>query len=90
MGIEFGTVSIYKKNGNDVQCIINGSIPHEEMKKCLDKFIELYVLCQECKYPEMVLRIRKEKVTGKCDSCGARCNLDNDHKIAKFIVSNPP
>lgn len=27
---------------------------------------------------------------GKCDSCGNLSDLDNKHKMAQFILKNPP
>jgi len=38
----------------------------------------------------MAMRVRKGIVCAKCDSCGARVDLDNVHKIATYIIKNPP
>jgi len=56
----------------------------------LDKFIEKYVLCPKCTYPEMNIKVKKGIVHGNCDSCGNATTLDNIHKMAQFIVKNPP
>lgn len=75
---------------NEGQSVINGSFTEPEMRKHLDKFIEKYVLCSNCKYPEMVLRIKHGSVAGACNSCGTRSVLDNQHKLAAYILKNPP
>ncbi|EGR30622.1 hypothetical protein IMG5_127620 [Ichthyophthirius multifiliis] len=90
MGIEYGSQIIFKEKGNDVSTIINGSFKEEQLQKTLDKFIEKYVLCPKCKYPEFVLRVKQNTVCGKCDSCGERAKCDNTHKFASYIIKNPP
>lgn len=72
MGIEFGALTTYKEKGTEVSCIINGNKPYDDVKIVLDKFIDMYILCTKCKYPEMVLRVKKGDVGGKCDACGER------------------
>jgi len=57
----------------------------------LDKFIEHYLICNECSDPEIFLKVKGGKVVGKCDACGAdKNNIDNTHKITKYILQNPP
>src|SRR5689334_14092113 len=51
---------------NENQGVINGSFAEPEMRKLLDKFIEKYVLCPRCKYPEMVLEIKNGQIGGAC------------------------
>ncbi|EAS01319.2 domain found in IF2B/IF5 protein (macronuclear) [Tetrahymena thermophila SB210] len=90
MGFELGSQIIYKEKGNDVTTIINGAFKEDILQKQLDKFIQKYVLCPKCTYPEFVLRVRQGLVSGKCDSCGERAKCDNAHKFAAYIVKNPP
>jgi translation initiation factor 5 len=45
------------KNENDVTCIINGAFQEDAVRKFLDKFIEKYILCPSCKYPEMFIKV---------------------------------
>jgi translation initiation factor 5 len=86
ISIEFGSIYSYKEKGSEVSCIVKGNIPENEMLKCLDKFIDKYVLCPGCNYPEMNLRVRKDQVCGQCGSCGKKSIVDSMHKIARFIV----
>lgn len=84
MGYELGSQT------HDSSGIINGDFKEPELRKLLDKFIEKYVMCPGCTYPEMVLKIKKETITGSCNSCGKKAVLDNAHKLAAHIVKNPP
>lgn len=90
LGHELGSQTIFKEKGNDVTTIINGSFTEDEIKKSMDKFIEKYLLCPKCKYPELVLRVKSKVVGGKCNACGGRFDVDNVHKFAAYIVKNPP
>ena len=38
----------------------------------------------------MVLKIKHGSVGGACNSCGTRSVLDNAHKLAAYILKNPP
>jgi translation initiation factor 5 len=90
LGHEVGTLTLFKENKNEITSIINGAFNEEELRKHLDKFIEKYVICPNCKLPEMVLKVRKNNVCGSCNSCGAKPILDNIHKLTAFILKNPP
>lgn len=90
LGHELGSQTIYKEKGKDVTTVINGTFNDDLFRTTLDKFIEKYVLCQKCKYPEMILLVRKGVISGRCNACGAKSDLDNTHKLAAFIIKNPP
>lgn len=38
----------------------------------------------------MILLVRKGIISGRCNACGAKSDLDNAHKLAAFIIKNPP
>ncbi len=38
----------------------------------------------------MVMKVKKGLVTGSCNSCGHKANLDNVHRLAAYILKNPP
>lgn len=90
LGHELGSQTIFKEKGHDVTSIINGAFTEDEIRKSMDKFIEKYALCPKCKYPELVLRVKKGVACGKCNACGGRFDVDNVHKFAAFIIKNPP
>ena len=90
LGHELGSQTIYKEKGNEITTVINGTFNDELFRTTMDKFIEKYICCQKCKYPEMVLSVKKGIISGRCNACGTRNDLDNGHKLAAFIVKNPP
>merc|ERR1711977_547763 len=59
-------------------------------QQLLDKFIDLYVLCDNCHLPEIDLYVKKGVIQGACKACGWRGDLDNMHKLATYIQKNPP
>jgi len=58
MGHELGSQTTCKGKGNDIDYIINGSFTDPEIKTMIDKFIEKYVICEKCTYPEITLKIK--------------------------------
>jgi len=54
----------------------------------------MYVLCKGCHDPEIVIKIKgKGKdmyIKAKCQACGHNGRLNNTHKLATYIVKNPP
>lgn len=38
----------------------------------------------------MIMEIKKGTISGSCYSCGWKGSLDNNHKLAAYIVKNPP
>lgn len=90
MGHDLGTQTIYKEKGNEITTVINGLFSEDAMRKSLDKFIEKYVICSKCKLPELILHVKKGIISGACNACGAKNELDNAHRLASFIVKNPP
>merc|ERR1712154_539865 len=49
-----------------------------------------YVLCPNCALPETDMAVKKSLVVAKCKACGWHGELDNDHRLAKYIAKNPP
>merc|ERR1711948_212464 len=72
------------------RAIINGHHDTPVFQTMLDKFIEKYVLCQKCHLPEIDMKIKKGDILAGCAACGWTGELDNNHKLAAFIIKNPP
>jgi len=60
------------------------------LQKLLDKFIKLFILCPNCHLPETALKVRKDLIKVDCAACGHNGNLEGKHKLATYIVKNPP
>jgi len=89
-GCELGAqTQIDKKND---RYIVNGSHSSEKLQEILDGFVEKFVLCEECDNPEtsFVVQPKKEKITSICAACGHSSLIDMRHRLATFILKNPP
>ncbi|KAJ2959618.1 hypothetical protein NQZ79_g4935 [Umbelopsis isabellina] len=71
--------------------IVNGAHDAEKLQVLLDGFIQKFVLCPSCQNPETDLHITKgDDIEMDCKACGARNLGDMRHKLASYIVKNPP
>jgi len=71
--------------------IVNGAHESERLRELLDVFIDKFVLCGSCKNPETDLILTKtEDIYRDCKACGQRSGIDMRHKLATFIIRNPP
>merc|ERR1712113_1092005 len=91
-GYELGAQTSYtNKEGEGERTIINGHHETKVFQDLLDKFIEKYVLCQNCNLPEIDMVVKKSgAIMATCKACGWSGELDPSHKVATFIVKNPP
>merc|ERR1711907_776329 len=90
-GSELGAQSTYtNKEGEGERAIVNGHHDTPIFQTMLDKFIDKYVLCENCRLPEIDMMVKKGVICAKCKACGWAGELDNNHKLAAFIIKNPP
>merc|ERR1712139_697745 len=90
-GAELGAQSTYtNKEGEGERAIVNGHHDTPIFQTMLDKFIDKYVLCENCKLPEIDMNVKKGNIVAKCKACGWSGELDNNHKLAAFVTKNPP
>jgi len=90
-GCELGAQSTYTtKEGEGERAIVNGHHDTPIFQTMLDKFIDKYVLCEQCHLPEIDMNVKKGVIVARCAACGWAGELDNNHKLAAFISKNPP
>jgi translation initiation factor 5 len=87
-GAEYGAIIEFKQN--EQKAMLNGDFPRANLQKSLDHFIEKFVLCPKCKYPEICIRIKKKELFSDCKACGEVRAMDMTHKISNFILKFPP
>jgi translation initiation factor 5 len=67
---------------------------HESNKlKCLiDKFINIYLICINCRNPETLLCIypKLAKIEKKCCACGEVKQIRQKEKLDIYMLKNPP
>ena len=83
-GYELGSATSVK-NG---LCTINGWLQQAQLQELMDKFMEAYVLCKECRNPETDVVIKKRLVYLGCKACGYRGAVDPNHKLSNYIVKH--
>jgi translation initiation factor 5 len=67
--------------------LIKGKHPYDILERHLDKFIRKYVICQNCKYPELKMKVEgKGDLVSNCNSCGTMNKHDSTHKAGKVFV----
>lgn len=57
------------------------------MLKHLDKFINKYVCCQKCNFPELRMKIEGKDLQSTCNSCGQLNKHDSTHKAGKVFMN---
>ncbi|ETW56251.1 hypothetical protein PFAG_03699 [Plasmodium falciparum Santa Lucia] len=87
-GCELGTMVKFEEN--EEKAIVNGAHKEKDLVNILDKFIEMYVLCPHCLLPETDIVVKKGILICKCNACGNIGELNNSHKIATYMIKNPP
>lgn len=48
------------------------------------------MLCPLCRLPEIKLKVKKDSISATCRSCGKISKLDSVHRLATYILKNPP
>ena len=91
MGYELGSAVIEREQNNNVIAQISGQLNENDVLNTLDKFIEKFILCEKCRYPEMYLQVDSKKgVSGICNACSHVSTIDPKHKLTSYIKRNPP
>lgn len=89
-GCELGAQSKFDdKTGTS---IVNGAHDGGKLAQLLDGFIKRFVCCYACGNPETEIKVSKkrEEITLVCKACGNVSKVDMRHKLATYILKNPP
>jgi len=75
---------------------LNGQLLSSDLQKHVDQFIKKYVICIKCEIPELTYKYeiekKKQRVYCTCRACSHNFELrfDDDNKMKKCIIDNPP
>lgn len=70
--------------------LIKGKHEKEKLVTLLNKFIELFVLCGKCTFPEIYMFVKNNELRYKCNSCGALKRVSEKHNFVNYIKKNQP
>jgi len=87
-GCEFGSQTSFSPD----KAIVNGqhSVPPDKLQTRLSKYIENFVLCKNCRYPETHYTIKHDVIQRECSACKAEFKfspVDMSHKLTTFILA---
>jgi len=87
-GYELGAISKYDTKTGFAS--LNGRHTSQRLAKLLDLFINIYILCPNCKLPETDIYVKKDIIKRDCRACGYHGNVDMSHRLTKTILNSPP
>lgn len=80
---ELGVSTVESEMGE--RYTLSGHFPAAVLQAKLDQFIEKFVLCDRCKYPDIKLVGKKGRLCSKCTACGASLVIES-HPLTSFIL----
>lgn len=86
MSIELGA----RVHTKDTRHLIAGTYSSKELNLYLDKFIAEFLLCPDCKDPEVQWEVDKKDLILDCRACGYRKPLKSGHRLLSYIMKHPP
>jgi translation initiation factor 5 len=82
-GCEIGSQTTYDKD----RAVIQGAHTAQDLQNLLCRYIEHFVLCQQCKLPETHYKIKNGVIFQKCMACGNKASVDMSHKLTTFVLA---
>ncbi|ETO14844.1 eukaryotic translation initiation factor 5 [Reticulomyxa filosa] len=72
--------------------IVNGAHQASELQKDLKKYINEFILCPQCKLPELQTKVdaNKSLLVQKCMSCNWKGKNISPNKTKTYMINNPP
>ena len=85
-GCELGSQTTFSQETD--RAIVNGAHNAPDLQSHLCRYIENFVLCQNCRLPETNYSIKAGMVSQKCLACGHKGTVDMTHKLTTFIIAH--
>ena len=77
-----------KYNKKEKRLVLNGEFTKTQLSESLKKYIQQYIICNQCSLPETHYKI-KTSIRKICNACGYRQKLhldDSNEKLNKYII----
>ncbi|CAM9709063.1 unnamed protein product [Phaeothamnion confervicola] len=84
-GCELGAQTTWRPETE--RAIVNGAHTDAALQQLVHKYIELFVICPQCRLPESSYKIRHGIINHKCAACGCKDVVDMTHKLCTFILN---
>eukprot|EP00596_Hydrurales_sp_CCMP1899_P005743 CAMPEP_0119041444 /NCGR_PEP_ID=MMETSP1177-20130426/12107_1 /TAXON_ID=2985 /ORGANISM="Ochromonas sp, Strain CCMP1899" /LENGTH=423 /DNA_ID=CAMNT_0007007487 /DNA_START=288 /DNA_END=1559 /DNA_ORIENTATION=+ len=84
-GCEIGSQTSFSADTD--RAIVNGAHTAADLQVFLCRYIENFVLCQNCRLPETHYKIKAGLISQKCLACGHKSTVDMTHKLTTFILA---
>ena len=65
---------------NEIKTVLS----HSQIEQLINQFIDKYIICSKCKYPELIIKANGKKLCQNCEACGHCVELPNN-KFTKII-----
>ncbi|XWV24781.1 mimivirus translation initiation factor 5 [Tupanvirus deep ocean] len=77
------TKSTFITSKSEIKTVLTKS----EVEELVNKFIEQYILCTVCKYPELITKKSGKKLYFSCNACGNTMDISED-KFTKIMYKD--
>ena len=84
-GCEIGSQTSFSAETD--RAIVNGAHTAQDLQTHLCRYIENFVLCENCRLPETHYKIKAGAISQKCLACGHKSAVDMTHKLTTFILA---
>lgn len=84
-GCEIGSQTSFSADTD--RAIVNGAHTAQDLQTHLCRYIENFVLCENCRLPETHYKVKAGAISQKCLACGHKSAIDMTHKLTTFILA---
>jgi len=84
-GCELGAQTSYSEDTD--RAVVNGAHTDAVLQDKMHVYIETFVLCPNCRYPETEYKIKSDTIFHRCKACGAVNTVNMQHKLCTYILA---
>jgi translation initiation factor 5 len=84
-GTELGAQTRYSLETD--RAIVNGAHTDQVLQDLINRYVEKFVLCPQCRLPETEYKIKNDAIFHRCAACGCKDMVDMAHKLCNYILA---